>query len=331
MASSAVFGLLVLMMSCVYAKPKPQGFGLGSNLALGPLGNFGSGFNFQPPPNGKSQTPTTATTGSPNGIGMEKNGVGLQTNLGLGPLGSIGSGFNFGGAATTTAAPAPGASNPIGISSNLGLGSAGNLGSGFNFQPPPTTAAPSPNPLGLETGGMPMMLNASTDDKALNGSTVLTTTMLPLTTTVAPTWTEWTNWTACSTKCGLGQEKRSRTCTGGTTCFGLAEMQRPCFGAPCPIGVWTEWSKPSACSANCGVGSQTLTRTCNNGTCFGPAEMRQSCSLMPCPVGTWSEWTEWSTCSTSCGFGQEKRTRVCNGGICHGLAEMVRPCHTKIC
>ena len=56
-------------------------------------------------------------------------------------------------------------------------------------------------------------------------------------------WSRWTEWTSCSRTCGIGEKKRSRTCTnprpanGGKDCPGAANETRECSNRICP-GSW---------------------------------------------------------------------------------------------
>ncbi len=53
-------------------------------------------------------------------------------------------------------------------------------------------------------------------------------------------WSTWTAWSGCSTNCGKGTQKRTRTCTnptpvnGGQTCPGNPVQKRPCSEEDCP-------------------------------------------------------------------------------------------------
>ncbi|KAI8514078.1 hypothetical protein Bbelb_084020 [Branchiostoma belcheri] len=105
-------------------------------------------------------------------------------------------------------------------------------------------------------------------------------------------WSDWSPWSACSVRCGVGTETRNRTCTnpapenGGADCDGLTQETQECdTGVSCPVdGGWTDWGPWSGCSVTCGVGTETRDRTCTNpapengGTdCSGPLQETQEC------------------------------------------------------
>ena len=169
---------------------------------------------------------------------------------------------------------------------------------------------------------------------------------------VAGGWSPWGDFTACSKTCGIGIQRRSRTCTnpapqyGGPDCQGLAEEIRKCKApAKCPTdGNWSIWGRWSICSVICGVGYQQRIRLCNNppprhggGDCFGsPIDEKECDTGMHCPIdGGWSVWSEFSPCSETCGSGIQKRFRKCNapapqygGSKCKGPSEEKTPCDT---
>uniref|UniRef100_A0A914ULY7 Uncharacterized protein n=1 Tax=Plectus sambesii TaxID=2011161 RepID=A0A914ULY7_9BILA len=376
----ALLGVALLAINCLssMATAKPQGFGIGSKLSLGPLGSIGSGFNFQP--GGGDGTRTEGST-TPETTSNEES-YGVNSNLGIGKAGSIGSGFNFqpGPAlkktspgnnttavtraattlSTTAVSPAAERSDDIGLNTNLGLGKAGSINSGLNFKKPGSerseTTTTQSNSIGFGSNlglgkagsvGSGVSFKPGTRQQKVtpargqdDSSTTVVAEVTSTATTSRPGWSNWGEWTECSTTCGFGLHKRNRTCEGGSPCFGLPEELKGCSNKPCTLalglglggsGEWSEWSNWTDCSANCGVGSQTRSRTCNGESCFGPAEMRQACVQSPCPQGEWGEWSEWDQCSTTCGFGLQKRTRACEGGVCPGLTDMQRACPFKAC
>ena len=131
-----------------------------------------------------------------------------------------------------------------------------------------------------------------------------------------PAWSEWGEWSGCSTECGEGEQRRERVCEGGVgggACPGEAKETRDCLERSCP--TWTEWSAWSGCTANCGRGLRDRVRRCGSSlyryeaSCPGPATEEEVCEAGPC-LG-WEAWSEWSSCSATCGRGRRERNRQC--------------------
>lgn len=136
---------------------------------------------------------------------------------------------------------------------------------------------------------------------------------------------DWSNWGACNTACGSGQQSRKRSCLGscndGTCNVGQTYTSwRNCTsGTPSYFEDWSSWS---ACSSTCGTGSQSRSRSClgscSNGTC-SPGQIYSD--TQSCTSGTasyFADWSTWSACSSSCGSGQQTRSRSCLGTCSNG-------------
>ncbi|XP_066297373.1 uncharacterized protein [Branchiostoma lanceolatum] len=153
--------------------------------------------------------------------------------------------------------------------------------------------------------------------------------------TLAYSWSDWTQWSVCTVSCGAGNQTRHRTCTtapgnNGTgsvaNCTGDSLQTRACLDiGPCPVdGVWSPWSVWSTCITTCGLGNQTRNRTCSQPlygganctgnreeirTCTGPLEPHCTSTagptvaqttpspdpLAPSDGGTMEEFTRWET------------------------------------
>ncbi|KAL3886509.1 hypothetical protein ACJMK2_026494 [Sinanodonta woodiana] len=98
-------------------------------------------------------------------------------------------------------------------------------------------------------------------------TTILTTPPSTTTTESPGVWTEWTQWSACSTSCGSGFRYIARFCINPNTekekhdCVGHAVESQSCQVKQCPVdGSWSEWTGWNGCSR----GLHSRSRECNN-------------------------------------------------------------------
>lgn len=103
--------------------------------------------------------------------------------------------------------------------------------------------------------------------------------------------TEWSNWSECSVRCGIGTRSRLRKCS-------KAKMDFPCDGNELIM-------ERSVCSSDCS--NQVINKTYQ-----------------------WSVWSDWSSCSVSCGQGYSIRKRMCPGDSCVGPPHEIRFCASSI-
>lgn len=108
------------------------------------------------------------------------------------------------------------------------------------------------------------------------------------------TWSPWTNWTACSTSCGLGQRLRWRDQAALSSpkkpCQGNLVEMRPCNMSSCPLDcTWQAWSDWSSCTTRCGGGERQRIRwprTTNmsegSKPCAGDSVWIETCNLQAC-------------------------------------------------
>ncbi|CAL1547996.1 unnamed protein product [Lymnaea stagnalis] len=149
-------------------------------------------------------------------------------------------------------------------------------------------------------------------------------------------WSEWSDFSECSTSCGPGVSKRVRTCDsplpqfGGKNCIGPDINTKKCEIIKCPVdGGWSLWNSWSWCTATCGRGVRERSRTCGSPKpqhggkeCDGPLLEQDVCyGDRPCPIdGGWSEWTKYGYCRAArCSKGHQIRSRSCsNPSPAHG-------------
>mmetsp|Transcript_100453 Transcript_100453/g.279728 ORF Transcript_100453/g.279728 Transcript_100453/m.279728 type:complete len:1521 (-) Transcript_100453:417-4979(-) len=166
-------------------------------------------------------------------------------------------------------------------------------------------------------------------------------------------WSNWYDWSACSTSCGGGIKRRTRVVAaaprnGGALCEPLTKSEAvPCnvdsCSPACVDGKWGEWLEWSKCSATCSSGFRSRRRDVaqDPNECGKPLtgirEEYEACSeLPPCTADVdcaLSDWQEWSYCSGTC-YGIRERNRVIavfaqgNGKACEAASlKYVEPCN----
>ncbi|XP_053404882.1 A disintegrin and metalloproteinase with thrombospondin motifs adt-1-like [Mercenaria mercenaria] len=166
-------------------------------------------------------------------------------------------------------------------------------------------------------------------------------------------WAGWTPWGSCSATCGIGLQRRDRSCSNpyparfGDHCYGDSRDDQICLTSACSDGGWADWTVWGTCSRTCGDGIKTRSRTCDNPLpsiqgkyCQGDPYQVVTCSLKGCPEtnGGWSTWTEWTHCSATCNTGMRSRLRDCDspvpsagGKFCPGSSYDVQQCIIKSC
>ncbi|CAE7562824.1 SPON1, partial [Symbiodinium necroappetens] len=125
----------------------------------------------------------------------------------------------------------------------------------------------------------------------------------------------WTEWSPCTSECGIGATQRSRKILEIGDTLGcntaLEEVKacedRQCEGIDCVWGTWEDWS---ACTCTCGGGIKRRNRVIavspRNGGRLCAAHDKyevspcntQSCD--ECIDGQWSMWGQWGQCSSHC-------------------------------
>ncbi|XP_056135280.1 A disintegrin and metalloproteinase with thrombospondin motifs 7 [Lampris incognitus] len=161
-----------------------------------------------------------------------------------------------------------------------------------------------------------------------------------------PTASHWiaSNWSACSTTCGLGAIWRTLTCsTGSDSDCDPAKRPIParrCYLRPCSTWKIGEWSK---CSKDCGNGV-----TLREVQCFDMRDERplrpfhcQAISPrprthMPCNPQPCLDWykSSWGQCSEVCGGGEQQRMVTCpEDDRCDQAIQPgnIQPCNNQSC
>ena len=164
-------------------------------------------------------------------------------------------------------------------------------------------------------------------------------------------WSVWSNWSACTVKCGKGLRIRTRKCNSplpqnnGLNCSGDSIMVERCH-VKCDFEpVWSHWNPWSTCSATCNTGHQLRWRFCHTKVFYksancsgnGPFQTQSRiCEIQKCHYkAMWSMWTSWSECSRTCQGGTRTRQRFCLSKIvginCSGENMKTEGCGIKTC
>ncbi|XP_053403518.1 thrombospondin-1-like isoform X2 [Mercenaria mercenaria] len=166
-------------------------------------------------------------------------------------------------------------------------------------------------------------------------------------------WAAWNTWGSCSATCGIGLQRRDRSCStpypgpNGNHCFGDSRDDQICLANTYHDGDWSSWQAWGTCSRTCGDGIRSRSRSCDNPLpsiqgkyCQGEPYQVETCNMQSCPVtnGGWGSWTSWTSCTASCNGGMQSRQRICNnpkpsadGDFCDGNAMNVRMCNQQHC
>ncbi|VDM37996.1 unnamed protein product [Toxocara canis] len=127
-------------------------------------------------------------------------------------------------------------------------------------------------------------------------------------------WSPWEEWSQCSSSCGDGMQRRSRSCLYGDDCQGQSEETQHCTGSTI-CAQWTTWGSWSVCDRDCGPGKKRRNRDCvssegyPSNSCQGDSSEEASCKTQACCE--WTLWSSWSGCDRNCGGGRMTRTRMC--------------------
>lgn len=155
-------------------------------------------------------------------------------------------------------------------------------------------------------------------------------------TMACPRMLEWSQWTQCSSSCGIGSQTRSRKCTVPGKC----ENEMPYEEKICQnTGCFSDWSEWSDCDSVCGGGRMTRERVCletDKSLCSGETFQNKLCNTGYCEY--WGEFQPVGECQNSrgCGAGVQTFSRLCVGGQpgapgCQGSDKKQGTCMLKDC
>ncbi|XP_048238540.1 thrombospondin type-1 domain-containing protein 7A-like isoform X1 [Haliotis rufescens] len=177
---------------------------------------------------------------------------------------------------------------------------------------------------------------------------------------------DWSDWTPCTTKCGLGVTQRNRTVIenplgNGRRCPPETELRqsKPCFKKGCYRWIISDWSECQAETGVCGESIQT-----RNVSCVGEDGLAVETNKCPVDVAKLvmktvqtchvscpgecllSKWSQWSECHISCqdfshdstqNIGVKVRSRAIlahprqDNVPCSELLWEEEPCHAQRC
>ncbi|XP_073987802.1 uncharacterized protein isoform X6 [Rhodnius prolixus] len=84
-------------------------------------------------------------------------------------------------------------------------------------------------------------------------------------------WSDWGEWSDCSSHCGPGQQIKCRSCDNPTPsqnkykCSGFNCTTKPCVGMKCDVSKsseWSRWTPWTDCTVSCGQGLSEREREC---------------------------------------------------------------------
>ncbi|TRY69068.1 hypothetical protein TCAL_11284 [Tigriopus californicus] len=165
-------------------------------------------------------------------------------------------------------------------------------------------------------------------------------------------WTDWTEWSRCSARCGKGFRSRQRQCFG-LQCSGSCSKEfEECESTECSdlleVTDWTPWIRTNGSAWDGGSWSEKRFRF----NYQAPLAINQvgdiseeerickstnHCSMLsitqPRKNGLAEVWSEWSKCSRECGTGHQIRIRECPFGQdgCTGQTFAQRACNLQPC